>query len=236
MKGEIIMNKKNIIWGLIFIVAAILVVCGAFGFLGNPVNVIITVLLIPIIISNAVHLIYPGIFFPLAVIAILYDDYLGIQALTPWPVLFIALFLSIGLSFLFPKYRHFYKHSEEEEEGFHEIINEADDSVINLSAKFGGSVKYVNTNQLQEVNIDCAFSGMKVYFDHADIAGEKASVNVRLSFSGLELCVPKNWKVVDNLACTLGGVDQKGAASETTGKTLLLKGSVSFSGIKIIYI
>ena len=49
------MNKKNIVWGLIFIMAAILVVCGAFGILGNPVNLIITVLLIPIIISNVVH-------------------------------------------------------------------------------------------------------------------------------------------------------------------------------------
>ena len=174
------MNKKNIVWGLIFIMAAILVVCGAFGILGNPVN----------------------------------------------------LFLSIGLSFLFPKYKHFYKHSSEE--SFHEIVNEADDSVINLSAKFGGSVKYVNTNQLQEVNIDCAFSGMKVYFDHADIAGEKASVNVRLSFSGLELYVPKNWNVVDNLGCTLGGVERRGTASETTDKTLVLNGSVSFSGVKIM--
>ena len=228
------MNKKNIVWGLIFIMAAILVVCGAFGILGNPVNLIITVLLIPIIISNVVHLAYPGIFFPLAIIAILYDDYLGIQALTPWPVLFIALFLSIGLSFLFPKYKHFYKHSGEE--SFHEIINEADDSVINLSAKFGGSVKYVNTNQLQEVNIDCAFSGMKVYFDHADMAGEKASVNVRLSFSGLELYEPKNWNVVDNLGCTLGGVERRGTASETTDKTLVLNGSVSFSGVTIIYV
>ena len=220
------MNKKNIVWGLIFIMAAILVVCGAFGILGNPVNLIITVLLIPIIISNVVHLAYPGIFFPLAIIAILYDDYLGIQALTPWPVLFIALFLSIGLSFLFPKYKHFYKHSGEE----------SDDSVINLSAKFGGSVKYVNTNQLQEVNIDCAFSGMKVYFDHADIAGEKASVNVRLSFSGLELYMPNNWSVVDNLGCTLGGVERRGTASETTDKTLVLNGSVSFSGVTIIYV
>ncbi len=96
-------------------------------------------------------------------------------------------------------------------------------------------MKYVNTNQLQEVNIDCAFSGMKVYFDHADMAREKASVNVRLSFSGLELYVPKNWNVVDkNLGCTLGGVERRGTASETTDRTLVLNGSVSFSGVEII--
>ena len=29
------MNKKNIVWGLIFIMAAILVVCGAFGDFGK---------------------------------------------------------------------------------------------------------------------------------------------------------------------------------------------------------
>lgn len=253
------MSRRNIVWGIIFIVAAILIVFSALGILGNPnpIKLIITLLLLPVIISNAAHLLYPGIFFPLAVIAIMYDDQLGIQALTPWPILFVALFLSIGLSFLFPHkfmpirpkhwHRHWHKHlpwkeskkSDSNETDVNESVDETDDrtdGTINLSAKFNGSVKYINLTNLKEVNIDGAFSGIEVYFNEADISGEQAVVNVRLIFSGLDLYFPKNWDVIDNLNCIFGGVERKGSVSEKAEKKLILNGSGSYSGVSIHYI
>ncbi len=229
------MNKKNIGWGLMFILAAAFIILGAFGILGNPLKLVVTVLLIPVILTGIRHLNFGEILFPLAIICILYDDFLGIQALTPWPVLFTALFLSIGLSLLFPK-RKYSQHTQDEKNDFDEPANETNDSIINIETRFNAIVKYINSSHLQTVNADCSFSGLKLYFDHADFPGEQAVMNVHLNFSGLELYVPKSWYVVDNVSCTLSGIEKKGVVSENAAKKLFINGSASFSGITIHHI
>ena len=92
-------KKRNIVWGLTLILGALLVIFSQLGYfdtVGIP-SLIITILLIPVIILSAASLNFSGILFPLAILGILYDDVLGIQALTPWPILLAALLLSLGL-------------------------------------------------------------------------------------------------------------------------------------------
>lgn len=101
------MKNKSYFWGTFFILSAVLLILNALGLLAGVsiVSLILTLLLIPLIVKSIRYASFSGVLFPLAVIAILFDKQLGIEKLTPWPVLGIALFLSIGLSLLFPK-RH----------------------------------------------------------------------------------------------------------------------------------
>lgn len=227
-------KKSSIMWGGIFILAALLVIFSRLGLLaaaGLP-SLIITIFLIPVIVINAVHLNFGGVLLPLAVIGILYAGPLGIERLVPWPILIAAVFLSIGLSFLFPR-RKRYKDEDFLET---ESIDEPDESDVNVSVRFGASVKYINTEELRKVNLDGSFSGMKVYFDHAQMAGEQAVVHVNMDFAGAELYVPRTWRVVNQVNCVLGGVEEKGARTDTAEKNLILKGKLSFSGITVNYI
>lgn len=228
-------KKSSIMWGILFILAALLIVFCQLGVLetaGLPA-IIITMFLAPIIVINIIRLNFAGFLLPLAVIGILYARPLGIEKLVPWPILIVAVFLSIGLSFLFPRHG---RHKSEEYSEVENIIDEQDGGDINVGVRFGASVKYMNTEELRKVNIDCSFGGLKIYFDHAEILGEQAIAEINMNFAGAELYIPKTWRIVNNLDCILGGVEEKSARADPAEKALILRGKLSFSGISIIYI
>lgn len=67
--------------------------------------------------------------------------------------------------------------------------------------------------------------------------GNEAIVNIEASCSGIELFIPKKWRVENQLNCVISGVEEKGRKiEEDNQKKLILKGKVSLSGITIIYI
>ncbi|MDP4132747.1 MAG: hypothetical protein Q8882_01900 [Bacillota bacterium] len=228
-------KKGKIMWGITFILAAALIVAEGLGYLGSMslFGLIISVLLVPVIITNIIYLDFPGFLFPLAIIGIIYAKPLGIEKLSPWPILLIAVLLSIGLSFIFPNKGHRKMHSKHIAE---EVIDGNENDELNFEAKFTGSVKYVNAKNIKNVNIDCSFGGLKVYFDHADINEAGANINFNLSFSGAEIYIPRSWEVINNVNCIVGGVEVKGVRADNTDKKITLNGKVSFAGITIIYV
>ena len=97
------MKNKNLIWGLFFILAGVALILDRTGLLGSVSvwSVVISLLLVPVIVTSVRHLNFWGIFFPMAIMAILFDETLGIEKFTPWPVLGAALLLS-GIFIYFP--------------------------------------------------------------------------------------------------------------------------------------
>lgn len=234
------MKRKNLFWGLFFILSATLIILNQFHILlgVNIFKLIISLLLLPIIFKSIKHICFSGILFPLAIIGIMFAKPLGIGNLTPWPVLGAALFLSIGLSFIFPN-----KHKKDFDNYFHGHHEQnwdsetSDDSEVNVYLKFGGSSKYINSQHLRRVNINCKFGGTKIFFDNSNIEDNEAVIDVLANFSGIELYVPKNWFVKSEVDCVLGGIEEKGIRNSSIAeKTLILKGKISFSGISIVYI
>lgn len=235
-------RKSNLIWGIFFVLSAVIILLSKFGVFAqvSAFNLVITCLLIPVIILSIRQVYFSGIFFPLAFIAIMFAKPLGIEKLTPWPVLAAALFLSIGMYLLFPKKSYFegFSYSDEIKGGDVENFNSEDINGEEVSAdgRFSGSVKYVNSQNLKAVNINSSFCGMKIYFDNAHMAGNFAFVNINAEFSGIEMYVPKSWNVRNEAVCTLGAITEKGAKLSNPTNTLVLKGKSSFSGITIYYI
>ena len=174
-------KKSSIMWGIIFILAALLVVFGQLGVLETAglLGIIVTMFLAPIIVMNIMRLNFAGFLIPLSVIGILYARPLGIEKLVPWPILIVAVFLSIGLSLLFPKHA---KRKSDEYIETENIIDEPDGGDIDVGVRFGASVKYINTEELRKVNIDCSFGGLKIYFDHAAIFGRTGDCRDKYGF------------------------------------------------------
>lgn len=232
------MKPRNIFWGIFFILAAVSIILNQLGLLVGVslFNLIITILLISIIIKSIKYLNFSGIFIPLAIIGIQYADNLGIQDLTPWPLLGASIFLSIGLSFLIkPKHYHFEReHKHTFSEG--ESTCDTNDGEVSIYTRFSESIKYINTNNLKNVNIDCSFGATKVYFDNAKIEGNEATITLKVDFAGVELYIPKDWNVIDHVNCVLGGIQEKNRKEKSGDKNLILEGKISFSGIEIIYI
>ena len=253
---------KSWFWGLFFLVAAGLVIANQLGVVTgiNIWTLVLTVFLVAIILESVMHLEYFGIFMPLAVLGILYDDQLGITAITPWAILAAAFLAMIGCYILFkrkPKwaqYRH--EHRENKEythfaqsehtttpdgktytaDSFRESAEDLTGDELYCKVSFGESSKYLYSENLRKGEFSCSFGSLKVFFDRVQLAPEGAAVDVSCSFGSIELYIPRSWMVRDNISASLGGVSYQGSNQPEPGPELLLTGSVSLGGIEIIYV
>lgn len=227
------MKQKNIFKGLLFILAAFLIGAACFGLLGDIsiFNIAVTAVCAVIFITSIKELNFAGMLFPLAIIGIIFDQQLGIEKLTPWPILIIAFLLTLGLESIFPsrKNKNFRNKSEAE-------YTSTDEDTVNIDTRFNGIVKYLDSKSLKYVNINSKFAGTKLFFDKAEIDGDVLEINVNMSFSGCDFYFPKNWRVEDNLNTQLAGIEVKGVRSDVFDKTVHLEGNMSFSGININYV
>lgn len=232
------MKNERLFWGILFILGGIFLIVSKLGFLSdiNAFSLLVSVFLVAIIIKSIMKLNFAGILFPLAFLGIIYDDVLGITSITPWTLLFAALLGTIGLSMIFHKYTSGFhkKYSMKFDE--YEKIDIEDESHVRQETNFGSSIKYVNSNKFVQADLECNFGAMKVYFDNAVMEGESAIVNLEASFSGVEIYVPRSWRVEERTDVAFGGIDYKNRNDSVTEKTLILVGDISFSGVEIIYI
>ncbi len=240
-------NKwKNIVWGLLFLAAAAFIVLSATGVIHdvNFFKIIFAAIFGGIIISSIPTVNFAGMLFPLAFICIMFSDEWGLDKLTPWPVLAIALLGSIGLSLIFKnagwhktKYNYQSDYNPENENWNQEVINDNGNNVIYCDTKFNGEIKYIKSENLTKVNIRNTFGGVKLYFEGSQIPTGHAEILFDSKFGGVELFIPKDWKVINGLSCAFGGIEEKNHPMlNPNSPEVVLKGSVSFSGVTITYI
>ena len=229
------MRKERTFWGFFMIVSAVFLIISGIKLLpGIPFfKLLLTIFLTAVLIKSLLVRSFVGILFSIAFMCIVHANVLGIQKITPWPVLGAALLGSIGLELIFPrKHRgHFQIEGEE-------TVEQMDGNVIGLYTNFGSSIKYVNSEELESAKLECSFGAMKVYFDHAVMREGKARLDMHVSFAGVELYVPREWRIKNQLKTSFGGVDEKGrkGCEGDEGPLLTLSGSISFSGVTIFYV
>ena len=231
---------KSIVWGLLLIVSSVFIVLSVMGYIESvgPVKMIFTILFAGLIVSSLIDLNFFGVFFPLAFIGMIYDKQLGIEKLTPWPILGIALLLTIGMSLIFKKkprceHKEYYGGNDEfiiDSEG-------TDGEVIDCKAEFNGSAKYVHSSNLKRVNVKSTFGGVKVYLDGSEIPSKEAVIDLDVSFGGVELYIPKNWDVKIYGNSSFGSIEEKNRPSLNEDSPVVqLTGSVKFGGVEITYV
>lgn len=236
------MKKGNVFWGLLLVLACVLIVVNQLGlFIGIGIfEIVATIILIGMIVKSVVRISFPGILFPAALLCIIYADELNITELTPWPVLLVAILGSVGLNMIFKNgtcgpWVHG-PHGVHHKEQFSEVINQPDGNVVNCTASFASSMKYINTDNLERANLKSSFGAMKVYFDNAIVSPNGATIYLDVSFSGMELYIPKNWNLVNKVNSSFGSVEEKNRRMESNSPVVVLEGNVSFGGVEIIYV
>lgn len=227
------MKKRNVLWGLLFILTAILIIMNQFGlFPGIGIfDIVVTVLMIGIIIISIRPVNFWGILFPLAVIGIIFDEELHITDFTPWPILFTAFLISLGLSLIFDN--HSFK-IEINNSVKRNIANEFDSNVINCSAVFGECIKYVNTGNFEKAYVKCIFGNAKVYFDNAQITSGKAEVYLDVTFGEVDLYFPSTWRVINETHVALGDMDIRNNNGSPDAPLVIVHGNVNFGNLKFL--
>ncbi|MCR5269151.1 MAG: hypothetical protein K6E16_11635 [Lachnospiraceae bacterium] len=245
------MNKtRNLVTGLLLIALAACLILWKLNVFSLPVAVagvstwglIVSVIMVIVIIHSILDLRFSGIFIPLAVIGIIFDEPLGITAITPWVILIAALLLTVAFDMIFSKNRRYHRHHDR---GFRsdrpaESYDEDENGYIVHSLKFGSAAKYVRTQELTGADLSTQFGEMSVYFDGAEVPSGNVNINCRVAFGEMDVYIPKNWTVENRVSVTLGDCDDRCTGSNHSeggsNVTCRIDGSVSFGELKLIRI
>jgi predicted membrane protein len=224
-------NSSRIFWGLVLILIGVLVLFERFGFhdLGHLLSTwwpaIFILIGISILLGNGfrdpgagLFFIIFGGFFLLRELDILeYDAWHYI-----WPAGLIALGLWIILR---PAFRH------RGVEGIPTTIG----NDLELTCVFSGVKRRVESAAFKGGQVTAVFGGAEVDFSRAGLDGGKAMIEATAIFGGVNIIVPRDWKVVVDGTPILGGFEEKHRnPPEAEAKaTLYVRGTSIFGGITV---
>ena len=141
--------------------------------------------------------------------------------------------IALGFIVAFNKKKNCYKYSKNP--AGETTITDISEDTITLNSTFGSVEKSVYTKNFQGGTVSCIFAGGQINFARADFEGV-AILDVSVIFGGLDIVIPANWNLKNEVNVMFGGIEDKRkfAPSVTeNGKTLILKGNVMFGGIEI---
>lgn len=233
------MKNQNRLWGLVFLLAAVVILLRNFGFFYdfNLTKLLFAALLVCCMVKSLHPLNFYGILIPAALIGILYDDLLHITMLTPFPLLAAAVSASIGLSFLFPT-QSAYKQAVDFNGSSDSHTTRSNESSIHFQVSFAGATKYIDADDFKQAWFKCTFGSLKAYFDHAKINGDSAEIYVDNAFGDTSLFLPKEWNVHITVSTTFADVEEihKPPVPFDGAPLVSIQGSIRFGDCKIYYI
>lgn len=240
------MKTKKIFWGIFFILAAAFILISQLGILPDVsvFSILATVFWLWVLLEGIRHASFYEILFAIAFLCIIYAKPLGIESLTPWPILSAALLCSIGLSMLFQgrKKRHCHVaivlDDEQDKErakgasGYGQCSGEH----IHCENNLGSAIRYINSDNFRDAHLENNFGTMTVYFDNAVIQEESAHVEVENSFGQTVLYIPKEWQVRKSIDHSFGNISEIGACTGSSNSVLYIHGNTNFGQIELHYI
>lgn len=246
-------TKKNVFWGILCLLAAAALIVDRLGVFGEAFSfwgLIASAFLAALAVNGLWKRDWGTALFSLAFLAIVNDELLQIEQLTPWPVLGAALLGTIGLRMLFPGGRKMKEYmvnvnipgitdgnGENDREEYSEIVGEDGGTVVNCDLSFASAAKYLQCEKISEANLNTDFGKLEVYFqDTPLLSGKKIHVNAGTSFGSVELYVPKSWNVICMPDSTFGSVKEYGEPNPDGENTMTIKADTSFGSINIHYV
>lgn len=239
------MKKRDFFWGSFFIVIAVILIGNIFDlfYIGEGLfQIIITIFLIALAISNLPEMRFYGIIMPLSVALVLNQSYFGMRN-NFWWILWAGFFLSAGLSLIFkPRRQKYFEKEFINGDGGFESYDEfkSGDSenadFVRISTNFADRTRYLHSSNFKGGYIENNFGSVRVYFDQCALSETGANVQIDCNFGQILLYIPATMPVINNIHTTLGSVTDEFRRTEVSGPTLVLHGDVTFGNVKIIYI
>ena len=205
------MRKNNIVGGLALIAVAVLLVANGLGvwpeipWLQALVSIAFVAFSLRQIWKR--HFFWPMI--SLGCVAWIWEDYIGIENIAPFPLLLAAGLLGIGLNMMFGKKHRIVTITKNGETmGLNEARTEnwEDGRHVTLENIFNSTSKYVNSDAFSTAEFQNVFGSANVYFNNAVIAGGEAEIELENVFGTLNLYFPSTWRLQVNKEAVFGGV------------------------------
>lgn len=238
-------RAKSIMWGLLFIAAAAFIVLQVMGIVGSVsfVKIIFTVVFAGIIISSIPYANFWGIFMPLSIIAIMFAPEWGFGDFPWWSIAGIGALLSIGFELIFKSGKKKKKIINIEYDGQNqdrnlgaEYINNGANNHVDCSSSFGSSVKYIRMESLSSASLKSSFGELDAFFDGSRIPMGRAEINVDCKFGEIEIHIPRDWRINNQVHAAFGSVNEVTPAMPVEGSPeVVITGSVAFGEVAIYH-
>lgn len=126
-------------------------------------------------------------------------------------------------------------HFNQTEEEHQNNTSENDEDYLDMNSIFGSAEKNYFSKNFKGGNITCVFGGGKVNLVQSDIQ-DTAILNLSINFGGVEILVPSNWIIKNELNALFGGIEDKRHTfpiNDENKKILILRGNVLCGGVEI---
>lgn len=190
------------------------------------------------------------------------DDFLNLPHINIWVMLLAITVGGIGFHILFGRKAKFDldfngRHYELECNGndkevvYTQMQEELEDENVELFADnceadvndyFDGDVvfsnitKYIDSSNFRGGSGDIVFSTEKIYLDHCSLFQDRATIEMDVVFSTLEIYVPKDWNVIDQYTRIFSHRADFNQAHIEGAPTLVLRGDCVFGSVRVIRI
>lgn len=139
-----------------------------------------------------------------------------------WPIILILL----GISIIFKRNKPVFQNIE------HEDFSSLDLDFIDDVSIFSGGRKTTNSQNFKGGKATAIFAGPTIDLHEANLAEGTQSLDITAIFGGVDIIVPRDWKIIVNITSVFGGVDDKRIINANqvyeSNKVLVLSGIVLF--------
>jgi predicted membrane protein len=230
---------SNWLWGFFLLFAAALIVANQFGGFVEIglVSVIIAALALAMFISSLLKMSFGSLPIPIAIAYYVFQEPLGFPVMKFWPLVLVTVLACAGISILVPgRWKRKNKFRKTTITGNIGDTNEssAENNPV-IDVHFGAVSRYIHADSLESAVLNCQFGGIDVYFDKATVSPNGAEIICNCQFGGIDMYVPKRWHIIDNINCTMGGVDISNmhAQPDADAPVVTISGNCQFGGIDI---
>ena len=244
---------SRIFWGVGLIAAAVFLVIDQLHLLPFTIGfwaIFWTVVFVASLITSVINKNLYGAIFSIAFLVIVYAKPLHISALSPWPILLVAILVSAGISLIF---RNSFKptiiiNGKKVNANWSDLINKnfkadnvitdnsfgVDSDNVVISGKMTEASRYIHSQNLKTVTIDSSMGDVSVYLDDAKAAGDEVIMNINTSMCDVDVYIPSDWQVENNMQNSLSDVDID--HSKGTGTKLILQGRNTMGDLTVKHV
>lgn len=244
---------SRIFWGVGLIAAAVFLVIDQLHLLPFTIGfwaIFWTVVFVASLITSVINKNLYGAIFSIAFLVIVYAKPLHIAALSPWTILLVAILFSAGISLIF---RKSFKptiiiNGKKVNANWSDLINKnfkadnvitdnsfgVDSDNVVISGKMTEASRYIHSQNLKTVTIDSSMGDVSVYLDDAKAAEDEVIMNINTSMCDVDVYIPSDWQVENNMQNSLSDVDID--HSKGTGTKLILQGRNTMGDLTVKHV
>ncbi len=238
--------KRNITGGIILILIAMLIIGSGMGIVPYIpwFKILCSIGFTYVAIKGLLRREFFSAIGALCCLGWIFDDYLGIESITPFPLFIAGFLLALGLSMIFKKdmlHRKFYKDGAEWSVNFgdegaigHEEWSQ-DGRHVSLENNFNSVSKYVNAAAFSSAHLESNFGSANIYFNNAVMAGPEATVSLENNFGQMNVFFPKNWRLSISQDTAFGRINIFGEPNRDMDAPLVIINAESNFGELNIY-